>query len=131
MSDFEKKRDQAADKYATEIRPMSPYRYDDYTTPSDFKAGADWARKEREAEIERLKDQLDKAQEGERFYRGEWQSACERYNYAMEERDALKAEVEKSKRLAEALERVIEECGTSTLTNKIARKALAEYEGEK
>jgi hypothetical protein len=159
MTDFEKARDEAAAKYAN--GNYGSYHMD----LQAFKAGADWARRELDAdihvnhcghivkwedlcrrfedvsfevqkerdalkaEVDRLKDQLDKAQEGERFYRGEWESACERYNYAMEERDALKAELklymqsekiwqdncgvagrdalpkerEKSKRLAEAL----------------------------
>ena len=48
-------------------------------------------------ERNQLRRELESAQEGERFYRREWESACERYNYAQEERDEARAECERLK----------------------------------
>ena len=48
-------------------------------------------------ERNQLRRDLESAQEGERFYRREWESACERYNYAQEERDEARAECERLK----------------------------------
>lgn len=51
--------------------------------------------KECQTERDQLRRELESAQEGERFYRREWESACERYNYAQEERDEARAECER------------------------------------
>jgi hypothetical protein len=55
-------------------------------------------------ERNQLRRDLESAQEGERFYRREWESACERHNYAQEERDEARAEVGQLKSTINAME---------------------------
>lgn len=76
MSDsYEEKRDAACP------RDLNMYCDDVRCGASKFwKAGADWARAQ--------------CDENERFYRNEWENACERVSYAQEERDELKAKLE-------------------------------------
>lgn len=80
-----------------------------------------------------------KAEEDVRFYCNEWESACERHQYAQEERDQLKAEVERlnsiinlqekdCRRYRQALQRIVATRCAWQLSQEIAREAL---KGEK
>lgn len=62
----------------------------------------DWKRiQDAEREVDALKTKLEKAQDGEQFYRREWENCCERYDYARSEVAELDAE---KKRLCSEVE---------------------------
>jgi acetyl-CoA carboxylase beta subunit len=67
-----------------------------------------------QAEIERLKALATKEQEDHHFYKREWESACERYNYANEERAQLERECEHLRSLKSEL----------SITTQVLSKAL-------
>lgn len=87
ITEFEKARDVAAQKHGKDVWGDERWCNGQLATETDFSVGSNWARQWFEAEIE-------KEQEHHHFYKREWESCCERYDYAREEQASLKAEIE-------------------------------------
>lgn len=84
-----------------------------------------------EARIEELEARCEKAEESNHFYHREWESACESYNDAREERNQLK---EQNAMLIEALESIRDIQNTSWpdrifVAKQTAHEALKKIEG--